>query len=41
MENDINNHLFIEAGKYKGNLYGTTINAIRQVAKTVCFIFFK
>ncbi|CAF4594175.1 unnamed protein product [Rotaria sp. Silwood1] len=32
MEDDIQNYLFIEAGEYGGNLYGTSINAIRDVA---------
>ncbi|KAL7301921.1 hypothetical protein TKK_0005516 [Trichogramma kaykai] len=32
MENDIKNHLFIEAGQYNGNLYGTSISSIAAVA---------
>ncbi|CAF3924884.1 unnamed protein product, partial [Rotaria sp. Silwood2] len=32
MEDDIQNYLFIEAGEYGGNLYGTSINAVRDVA---------
>lgn len=36
MEKDIQNYAFIEAGEYGGNLYGTSINAIRQVANAVC-----
>jgi len=32
MERDIQNYLFIEAGEYGGNLYGTSINAVREVA---------
>lgn len=37
MEEDIQNYLFIEAGEYEGNLYGTSIIAIRDVANAVCF----
>lgn len=33
MERDIQAHLFIEAGRYKDNLYGTSIQAVRQVAE--------
>ncbi|CDW56330.1 disks large 1 [Trichuris trichiura] len=33
MEQDIQNHLFIEAGQYNGNLYGTSIGAVRDVAE--------
>ena len=32
MECDIQNHLFIEAGQYKGNLYGTSVQSVRAVA---------
>lgn len=32
MERDIANHLFIEAGQYKGNLYGTSVQSVRSVA---------
>ncbi|CAF1354687.1 unnamed protein product [Rotaria sordida] len=32
MEDDIQNYLFIEAGEYGGNLYGTSVNAVREVA---------
>jgi guanylate kinase len=39
MERDIKNYLFIEAGEYGGNLYGTNVNAVREVAKSVCFIY--
>ena len=35
MERDIQAHLFIEAGRYKDNLYGTSIQAVRQVAEEV------
>jgi guanylate kinase len=37
MERDIQNYLFIEAGEYGGNLYGTSISAVRKVAYAVCF----
>ena len=32
MERDINNHLFIEAGQFKGNLYGTSVQSVKAVA---------
>lgn len=32
MEQDIQNHLFIEAGQYSDNLYGTSIQSVREVA---------
>ncbi|CAD5234703.1 unnamed protein product [Bursaphelenchus xylophilus] len=32
MERDVKNNLFIEAGQFQGNLYGTSIDAVRQVA---------
>ncbi|CAF4445313.1 unnamed protein product [Rotaria socialis] len=32
MEKDIQNYLFIEAGEYGGNLYGTSVSAVREVA---------
>ncbi|XP_065889304.1 disks large homolog 1-like isoform X2 [Dysidea avara] len=32
MEKDIQAHLFIEAGRYKDNLYGTSIKAVQEVA---------
>lgn len=32
MEQDIKNHLFIEAGQYNDNLYGTSVAAVRKVA---------
>lgn len=35
MERDIQNYLFIEAGEYGGNLYGTSVNAVREVANAV------
>ena len=35
MERDIKNNLFIEAGQYQNNLYGTSIAAVREVADSV------
>lgn len=35
MEKDIQAHLFIEAGRYKDNLYGTSIKAVQEVADQV------
>ena len=35
MERDIQAHLFIEAGRYKDNLYGTSIKAVQEVANQV------
>lgn len=32
MEQDIEDHLFIEAGQYSDNLYGTSIQSVRDVA---------
>ena len=34
MEQDIQNHLFIEAGQYNDNLYGTSVTAVRELAYT-------
>lgn len=36
MEKDIQNHLFIEAGQYNDNLYGTSVASVREVAEKVC-----
>ncbi|XP_037075487.1 disks large homolog 2-like [Pollicipes pollicipes] len=33
MEQDIQNHLFIEAGQYNDNLYGTSVTSVREVAE--------
>ena len=33
MEHDIQNHLFIEAGQYNGNLYGTSVTSVVEVAE--------
>jgi hypothetical protein len=35
MERDVKNNLFIEAGQFQQNLYGTSIEAVRQVAQSV------
>ncbi|KAK3586640.1 hypothetical protein CHS0354_024246 [Potamilus streckersoni] len=35
MERDIKNHLFIEAGQYNENLYGTSVASVREVAEKV------
>ena len=35
MERDIQNYQFIEAGEYGGNLYGTSVSAVREVASAV------
>ncbi|XP_078693972.1 disks large homolog 1-like isoform X10 [Branchiostoma floridae x Branchiostoma belcheri] len=32
MERDIQNHLFIEAGQYNDNLYGTSVASVKEVA---------
>lgn len=34
MEKDIAQHLFIEAGQYNGNLYGTSVSSVREVSVT-------
>lgn len=43
MERDIQNHLFIEAGQYNDNLYGTSVASVKEVAEKVSpiFSFFK
>lgn len=35
MERDIQNHLFIEAGQYNDNLYGTSVASVQEVAEKV------
>lgn len=35
MERDIQNHLFIEAGQYNENLYGTSVASVKEVAEKV------
>lgn len=35
MERDIQNHMFIEAGQYNDNLYGTSVASVREVAEKV------
>lgn len=39
MEQDIQNHLFIEAGQYSDNLYGTSIQSVREVADKVDAVY--
>ncbi|KAI6209516.1 hypothetical protein M3Y96_00229500 [Aphelenchoides besseyi] len=34
MERDVKNNLFIEAGQFQNNLYGTSIEAVKQVANS-------
>ncbi|KAI6243999.1 Guanylate kinase [Aphelenchoides fujianensis] len=34
MERDVKNNLFIEAGQFQNNLYGTSIEAVRQVSQS-------
>jgi len=34
MERDVKNNLFIEAGQFQQNLYGTSIEAVKQVAQS-------
>lgn len=36
MEHDVKNNLFIEAGQFQNNLYGTSIDSVRMVAQQVC-----
>jgi guanylate kinase len=38
MEKDIKNGLFIEAGEYRGNLYGTSVNSVKEVVDAVSFV---
>ena len=35
MEMDIQNNLFIEAGQYNGNLYGTSVQSVKEIAEMV------
>lgn len=37
MEKDIQDHLFIEAGQYNDNLYGTSVAAVKEVAEKVSY----
>lgn len=37
MERDVKNNLFIEAGQFQNNLYGTSIQAVREVANSVSY----
>ena len=38
MERDIQNHLFIEAGQFNDNLYGTSIASVRDVSDLVSWV---
>lgn len=41
MERAIQNHMFIEAGQYNENLYGTSVQSVKEVAekvKSVCIL---
>jgi len=38
MERDIENHLFVEAGQFNNNLYGTSIQSVKEVALQVSVI---
>ena len=38
MERDIENNQFIEAGQYNGNLYGTHLKSVIEVAEQVYVI---
>ena len=39
MEKDIRCNLFIEAGQYNDNLYGTSVQSVKSVAETVSWEF--
>ena len=39
MKADIQTHLFIEAGQYNENLYGTSVQSVKDVALQVCVYF--
>ena len=39
MERDMNTELFVEAGQYNDNLYGTSVAAVRDVAQQVASVF--
>jgi len=41
MERDIENHLFVEAGQFNNNLYGTSIKSVKEVAYQVRMYFIK
>lgn len=40
MEADLGAGLFVEAGQYNGNFYGTSLQAVRLVASEVCLFAF-
>ena len=35
MEKSIQNHMFIEAGQYNENLYGTSVQSVKEVSEKV------
>ncbi len=35
MEDEVQRNQFIEAGQYMGNLYGTSVNSVREVSQLV------
>lgn len=39
MERAIQNHMFIEAGQYNENLYGTSVQSVKEVAEKVKLFF--
>lgn len=39
MERDIKEHLFIEAGQFNDNLYGTSLASVQEVAEQVWLVF--
>lgn len=41
MEKDIQDHLFIEAGQYNENLYGTSVASVKEVAEKVSICHLK
>ena len=38
MERAIQNHMFIEAGQYNENLYGTSVQSVKEVAEKVKYV---
>lgn len=40
MERAIQNHMFIEAGQYNENLYGTSVQSVKEVAEKVKLVYF-
>jgi len=41
MERDIKDHLFIEAGQFNDNLYGTSLASVQEVAEQVILCLIK